>query len=67
MWKTKDHNVSETGSVSVLRWRGQDKPTQLGPLGRAIVRILQVLQVSSIISPDHVDVTNTLGHHFYSV
>jgi hypothetical protein len=35
MWKTKDHNVSETGSVSVLRWMGQDKPTQLGPLERA--------------------------------
>jgi hypothetical protein len=32
MWKTKDHNVSETGSLSVLRWMGQDKPTQLGPL-----------------------------------
>jgi hypothetical protein len=35
MWKTKDHNVSETGSVSVLRWMGQDKSTQLGPLERA--------------------------------
>jgi hypothetical protein len=35
MWKTKDHNVSETESVSVLRWMGQDKPTQLGPLERA--------------------------------
>jgi hypothetical protein len=36
MWKTKKyHNVSETGSVSVLRWMGQDKPTQLGPLERA--------------------------------
>jgi hypothetical protein len=35
MWKIKDHNVSETGSVSVLRWMGQDKPTQLGPLERA--------------------------------
>jgi hypothetical protein len=35
MWKTKDHNVSETGSVSALRWMGQDKPTQLGPLERA--------------------------------
>jgi hypothetical protein len=34
-WKTKDHNVSETGSVSVLRWMGQNKPTQLGPLERA--------------------------------
>jgi hypothetical protein len=32
VWKTKYHNVSETGSVSVLRWMGQDKPTQLGPL-----------------------------------
>jgi hypothetical protein len=30
----KYHNVSETGSVSVLRWKGQDKPTQLGPLER---------------------------------
>jgi hypothetical protein len=28
---TEDHNNSETGSVSVLRWMGQDKPTQLGP------------------------------------
>jgi hypothetical protein len=36
MWKTKKYqNVSETGSVSVLRWMGQDKPTQLGPLERA--------------------------------
>jgi hypothetical protein len=25
----KSHNVSETGSVSVLRWMGQDKPTTL--------------------------------------
>jgi hypothetical protein len=31
----KYHNVSETGSVSVLRWMGQDKPTLLGPLERA--------------------------------
>jgi hypothetical protein len=36
MWKTKKyHNVSETGSASVLRWMGQDNPTQLGPLERA--------------------------------
>jgi hypothetical protein len=28
----KYHKVSETGSVSVLRWMRQDKPTQLGPL-----------------------------------
>jgi hypothetical protein len=34
MWKKKDHNVSETGSASVLRWIGQDKPTPLGPLER---------------------------------
>jgi hypothetical protein len=33
--RQKYHNVSETGSVSVLRWMGQDKPTQLGPLERA--------------------------------
>jgi hypothetical protein len=32
MWKFyKDHNVSETGSISVLRWMGQGRPTQLGP------------------------------------
>jgi hypothetical protein len=31
----KDHNVSETGSVSVLRWMGQGRPTQLGPSERA--------------------------------
>jgi hypothetical protein len=30
----KDHNVSEIGSVSVLRWMGQDGPTQLGPSER---------------------------------
>jgi hypothetical protein len=35
IYKTKNHNVSETGSVSVLRWMGQDRPTQLGPLERA--------------------------------
>jgi hypothetical protein len=34
MWKTKDHNVSETASVSVLRWMGQNKPSKLGPLER---------------------------------
>jgi hypothetical protein len=31
----KSHNGSETGSLSVLRWMGQDKPTKLGPLERA--------------------------------
>jgi hypothetical protein len=41
MWKTKKiHNVSATGSVSVLRWMGQDKPTQLGPLERASLSFL---------------------------
>jgi hypothetical protein len=35
IYKTKNHKVSETRSVSVLRWMGQDKPTQLGPLERA--------------------------------
>jgi hypothetical protein len=29
----KSHNVSETESVSILRWMGQDKPTQLGDCG----------------------------------
>jgi hypothetical protein len=33
--ETKDHNVSETGSVSVLRWMRQDKPIQLVSLERA--------------------------------
>jgi hypothetical protein len=32
---TEDHNVSETRSVSVLWWMGQDRPTQLGPSERA--------------------------------
>jgi hypothetical protein len=36
---TKDHNVSETGSVSVLRWMGQGGPTQLGPSERAFVKL----------------------------
>jgi hypothetical protein len=35
VYMTKYHNVSETGSVSVLRWMGQGRPTQLGPLERA--------------------------------
>jgi hypothetical protein len=32
--KTRKLNVSETGSVSILRWGGKT-PTQLGPLERA--------------------------------
>jgi hypothetical protein len=31
----RKHDVSETGSVSVLRWRGEKTPIQLGPLERA--------------------------------
>jgi hypothetical protein len=31
----KKSQRSETGSVSVLRWMGQGRPTQLGPLERA--------------------------------
>jgi hypothetical protein len=45
MWKTKDYNVSETGSVSVLRWMGQDKPTQLAPLERASPNICYTSKV----------------------
>jgi hypothetical protein len=37
----KSHNVSETGSVSVLRWMGQANPTQLGPLERASLNHIQ--------------------------
>jgi hypothetical protein len=33
--ETRKRNVSETGSVSVLRWGGGKTPTQLGPLERA--------------------------------
>jgi hypothetical protein len=36
--ETIKHNVSETGSVSVLRWEGGTTPTQLGPLERANLR-----------------------------
>jgi hypothetical protein len=32
--ETREHNVSETGSVSFLRWGGKT-PTLLSPLGRA--------------------------------
>jgi hypothetical protein len=39
---TKDHNVSETWSVSVLRWMGQDRPTQLGPSERAGLQWLRL-------------------------
>jgi hypothetical protein len=38
VWYIKDNslNVSETGSVSVLRWTGQDKLTQFGPLEKLV-------------------------------
>jgi hypothetical protein len=32
--ETRKHDVSETGSVSVFRWRGEKTPIQFGPLGR---------------------------------
>jgi hypothetical protein len=33
--KTRSHDVSETGSASVLRCSGRETPTVLGPLDRA--------------------------------
>jgi hypothetical protein len=33
--ENRKHDVSETGFVSVLRWREEKTPTQLGPLKRA--------------------------------
>jgi hypothetical protein len=33
--ENRKHNVSETGSVSILKWGGVKAPTQLGPLERA--------------------------------
>jgi hypothetical protein len=33
--REQKHDVSETASVSVLRWSGEKTPTQLGPLERA--------------------------------
>jgi hypothetical protein len=33
--ETIKHNVSENGSVSVLRWGGGETPTLLGPLQTA--------------------------------
>jgi hypothetical protein len=33
--KIREHNVLETGSVSVLRSGGERTPSQLGPLERA--------------------------------
>jgi hypothetical protein len=33
--ETRKYDVSETGSVSVLRWGRGKTPTQLGPLERA--------------------------------
>jgi hypothetical protein len=33
--ETRKQDVSETGSVSVLKWREEKTPTHLGPLERA--------------------------------
>jgi hypothetical protein len=46
----KYYNVSETGSVSVLRWMGQDKPTQLGPLERASLNHWTTYTIVTILS-----------------
>jgi hypothetical protein len=43
--QTREPNVSETGSVSVLRW-GRETPTLLGPLERAIFNSLEVVSSS---------------------
>jgi hypothetical protein len=37
--ENRKHDVSETGSVSVLRWRGENTRTQLGPLERADLNV----------------------------
>jgi hypothetical protein len=57
-WKTKDHNVSVTGSVSVLRWMGQDKPIQLGPLEKASLN--QSIYFSTCTPPTLIH----FSHHF---
>jgi hypothetical protein len=38
IYKRRNHNVLENGSVSVLRLMGQGRPTQLAPLERASLR-----------------------------
>jgi hypothetical protein len=45
---TKDHNVLETGSVSILRWMGQGRPTQLGPSERA--SLSHLIQITDPVS-----------------
>jgi hypothetical protein len=35
VWKTKNHNVSETGSVSVLRWMGAGQTYSAGPVRKS--------------------------------
>jgi hypothetical protein len=42
-WEYK-HDVSETGSVSVLSLRGERTHTQLGPLERANLNLTRVIQ-----------------------
>jgi hypothetical protein len=32
MWKTKDHNISETGSDSILRWIAAGYTYSVGPV-----------------------------------
>jgi hypothetical protein len=52
IYKTKNHNVSKTGSVSVLRWMGQDRHTQLGPLERASLSDWYGCSVCSVSNPN---------------
>jgi hypothetical protein len=37
--ENRKHEVSETGSVSIFRLRGEKTPTQLGLLERAVIEI----------------------------
>jgi hypothetical protein len=50
--ETRKHDVSETGSVSILRWEREKTPTQLGPLERANLNhwTLQNLQIKIVFS-----------------
>jgi hypothetical protein len=55
--ETRKYDVSETGSVSILRWEGEKTPTQLGPLERANLNQTSCFLVSRI--PDDGKVQKT--------
>jgi hypothetical protein len=57
--KTREHNVLETGPVSVLRWRGET-PTQLSPLERVNLS-LQWLRLALSKRPNWVGVSCPLS------